>query len=583
MTDFAAHWNSILKGDEKNQVDIVASIHEDGINHFLTRHFEIDQTLPQDNRKYYRVFERTFETFGDERKFKLTLSLTEALRLKLPPFTKAMHLADDFEDTTKWNSFDFLTNGPELIATNNDNKSLVEIIAPGVSVSVEWPNLDTTKPPHNWTIPPFQVFGQAELQLNQEGSDFFVTIIPKLIKIDIPRNQILKDTILNSIQNSPTSIQPLLEDCEEKFVDLFIIAANIAAYEQTPKLITSIKLPVPIIQERPIQPAAFDISRNIMTVGCGIDKVSLENFNEDNITMKTFELEYVIKRDIQKSGGLQNIVFKNAKGKNIKSPTQLITRSKEEQESYFKYTNEFIKEQHDFLQSIKEGLKESSDEHNELQGLDEAFAIGINEYFFDAIVSSVIPKPKSRCENEVSLGLVKGYICHWSSFRNPDVSISPNAVFAGSVDINVGGSIHACVKKFWDCSWRWACAKLALAIVGRPTLKIQILKADGIRTLAQLDAGDLHLATNLPFPFNEIVKFFSSVIIKFIIAFSNILAVLLTFYILKPEFKVEQLSLKLNLKNFSSFFFERTNSPSQDATKNKFICFKTSIVILKLE
>lgn len=584
MTDFGAHWNTFLSDDSKSQVDIIVSIHEEGINHFLNRSFEIDQTLPAENKKFHRVFERTFDTFGDERKFKVTLALNEAIKVKLPPFTSANHLSKAFEeeDPSSWNAFEYPTDGPELIATNDENENMIEIAAPAVSIEMEWPNLDPSKPPHSWKIPPFQVVGQAELQLSQEDADFYTTIVPKFIKIDIPRNTSLLQELRKEVGQIPEDAKRFVDNCEDKFVDLFIIAANIAAYEQTPKLVTSIKLPVPVIKDRPVQPAAFNISRDIMTVGFGIDKVSLENFNENLISAKSNELDFAIKRDLDKAGGLINVAYKNAEGKTIKSPTQLIARGEAEQDVYFSNTNQFIQEQQAYLMDIKKGLPELKTTEDEAILNTEAFAIGINEYFFDTIVNSAIPTPKHKCEKEERIGPVKGYVCHWTAFRNPDIGISQNAELSGAVDINIGGSIHGCVKKFWDCSWRWACAKLALAVVGRPRISIKILKANGIRTLAQFDAGGLRLATNLPTPFRQVVEFFSSMIIKFLVAFANVLAGVLSFYVLKPEFEVESLSLRLQLRKFSSFYFERTESPSQDPTKNKFIGYKTNLAVTKL-
>jgi hypothetical protein len=577
MYDYKQQWAEILIEDEKNQVDILASLHENGINNFLTRHFEIDSQLPIQERKYNQVFERTFQTFGDSRKFKITLTLTNAIKIKLPPFTEANSLSPNFKDKSGWESFDSPFDGPELKASNKDGENLVQIIAPGVTISMEWPRLNgNTLPPWTFVIPPFEVLGLAELELNQEGLDFFVKIIPKLIKIDIPRND-LKELIQNNIDESDSEYKTILEDCEEKFIDLFIIAANIAAYEQTPKLVTSIKIPVPVIQERPIQPACLDISNDILTVGFGIDKINLDKFNDKILSEKSQELEVLINKDIEEAGGIFNIAFKNSDGKKIITPNQLLPREIKDQDVFFVNTNSFITKEQKYIQSFE---NDTINQASSIAG-DETFAIGINEYFFDTIVNSVLPQPKSRCEKEWQAGPVKGFICHWTSFTNPDISISSAAVLTGSVDINVGGSINACVKKFWDCSWKWACAKLALALVGRPSISLKILPADGIRLFAQI-SGNINLATNLPFPFNKVVEALSSVVFKFIMAFINVLASLLTFYVVKPTIEIQDLHLKLSFKNFSSFYFQRPTGSNHSITKDKFICFKTDLKVEKL-
>jgi hypothetical protein len=579
MNDFSTHWNKILTGDEKNQVDVIVSLHEDGINHFLSKHFEIDRTLPAEERKYLQVFERVFQTFGDKRSFKITLSLTEAIKIKLPPFTDGKSLSPSFKKTSGWEAIHYPNDGPELIGSNSAGENLIEMVAPGITVTMEWPKLDGTIPPWTFVIPPFEVIAQAELQLYQEEQDFFVKMIPKFILFDIPRHN-LQTLLQNQVRSADSEFQLMLTECEEKFIDLFIIAANIAAYEQTPKLVTSIKLPVPVIKERPIQPAAFDISNDILTVGFGIDKVLLDNFNTNLLKSKSQELEVAIATDIERANGLLNIVYKNAEGKKLKTPNQLIARPDEEIDTLLSHTNAFIKKQEAYLKTFEE-------EETVVAGIDkldyasEAFAIGINEYFFDVIVNSALPQPKHRCENDVELGLVKGYICHWSAFSNPDVSISSSAVLSGAVDINIGGSIHACVKKFWDCSWKWACAKLALALVGRPKISLTLLSADGIKLLAQL-SGDVRIASNLPYPFNKVVEALSKLVIKFIMAFINLLAVILTFFVLKPKIDLEDLHLRLTLKDFSRFYFQRTGNTSGIPTKNKFVCFKTNVSVTKI-
>ena len=81
------------------------------------------------------------------------------------------------------NAFDYPTNGPNLTASYIeeqlvDKKSLVEIVASEVTVELEWPNLKPGQPPHKFKIPAFEVVGTAELELNQEGNDFFISIIP---------------------------------------------------------------------------------------------------------------------------------------------------------------------------------------------------------------------------------------------------------------------------------------------------------------------------------------------------------------------------------------------------------------------
>ena len=571
-----------------NRVDIIASLSEKGINHFLSRIFEIDQGLPDAEKKFTRTFERSFDTFDDQRKFKITLSLLKPVEVKLPPFTAGIFSGKKVSKKDLGNAFDYPTNGPNLTASYIeeqlvDKKSLVEIVASEVTVELEWPNLKPGQPPHKFKIPAFEVVGTAELELNQEGNDFFISIIPQSIKINIS-SAVLSSIIASRIKEIGAK-ELTTPECEQKFVDLFIIAANIVAYEQTPKLITSIKLPAPTIKDRPIQPSTFNISDNFLTMGFSIDKVNLQKFNENILSSKEMALDFALNTDIEKAGSLEKIVYQKVKGnKDGNTLLAVVIHGLENQLKQFQEVNTLIKKDKDYVASI-----ENEEEYKYLNDVafsatdttDKSYAIGINEYFFDTIVDSSIPSPKHRCEKERRLGPVKGYVCHWKSFRDPDISVNRNASVSGSVYLNLGGSIHACVKKFWDCSWRWQCGKLSLGIAGRPKLDIALRKANGIRLVSKVNLGGLRVVSNLPFPFNKIIEFFGSLVFKVIEAFINSLAALLTFFVIRPDFEIESLHAKLLLRNFNSFYFKRSDG-DEDITKNKFIAFETELQIIKI-
>ncbi len=140
--NYAEHWNSLLTGNEKDNVDVIVSIHEQGINHLLSRHFEIDKTLPLKDQKYFRVFEKKFKTFEDERKFKITLELLRPIEVRFPPFTFDENSKK--ENSKKWQKIDYPINGPELIAKNSEFGDLIEVVAPEVSIKMEWPKLNGT-------------------------------------------------------------------------------------------------------------------------------------------------------------------------------------------------------------------------------------------------------------------------------------------------------------------------------------------------------------------------------------------------------------------------------------------------------
>ena len=576
MADFVSHWDNFFSDAINSNVDVIASMHEDGVNHFLRRHFEIDATLPIEDRKFFQQFERKFKTFDDERLFKITLELKSPLEVRFPPFTY------DKNNSNKWQKVDYPTDSG-LIAKNTEFDDLIEIVAPSVTIKMEWPRLDGTNPPWSFTIPPFEVYSLSYLQLLKEDSEFFVKIIPKKIKLDIPRQKFFEKIALKEFENNK-ELAKLFNENEEKFVDLFIIAANIAAYEQTPKLVTSIKVPIPTIQERPLLPAAFDISNNIMTVGFGLDDTTLEQTNNEVINQKYQEFNFNLKQDIENAGGLYKMVYDDI---SLKRAHFAEPKAPEDFDKLLVNTNLYL----DKLKNELEPL--DSDSIGELEENDSlvssgTFAFGVNEYLFDELARAALPSPKHDCTDSVRiLDVVKGHVCSWTRFNNIDITISKTptngAEFKGECGIDIGGAIHACVKRFWDCSWRWTCSKLRLGIKGRPgiSLKVNSRPQNGIRLLAQVIQGDLRIVTNLRWPFNKVIEFFSSLVFKTIIAFINILAGVLSFVLLKPKFDMEDFKMSLRLKSFSNFYFERkgTDVPIE---KKKFIAFKTDLSVTKL-
>lgn len=168
-------------------------------------------------------------------------------------------------------------------------------------------------------------------------------------------------------------------------------------------------------------------------------------------------------------------------------------------------------------------------------------------------------------------------MCYWSKFKDPDVHIQNSGILVGSVNIDVGGAIEACVKKFYDCSWEWKCSKLSLAVKGRPKIKLKLKKSKGVSLLAQLD-GRLYLDTNLPWPFNKIVSGLSGVVWSFLKGFINILLVALSFVVIKPEFSLPNQLTKIKLRDFTPFYFERPKVAGNIDSKKRFIGYKGGLI-----
>ncbi len=561
MNDYNAHWTQILSKEGTQNVDFITSLDENGINHFLTKHHEIDSKV------YKKVFEKTFNTQSDTRKFVVELEVKAPIEIQFPPFSPGP-LSNVFSDTKNWVKLDNKHRGPEL-RTDSSN---LHIYCKQVNVKLTWPKFSGGG---TWSmsLDPFDVYAQSKIQLNQDDDGYYCTIIPQKLQFDIPRAQAIATQLSKAMENAPAEIRAEYDECQEKITDLFIIAANIAATEQTPKLVRNIQVPVPVIADKPVMPALLDLSNNILSIGFGLDKVKLEQKEGEHMSKNLIDLESALNKDVKTSGGLLKLISKNYKDQEHFEDIEFL--SEEEVQKKLVNSELYIAEQENILADFN-ALNDDDSYLQKIAAVADAYAIGINEYFFDTVVNSVIPGPKHKCSGWLNLKLAKGRVCHWSKFKNPDVQIKPTGKLVGGVNIDIGGAIEACVKKFYDCSWEWKCSKLSLAVKGRPEIKVELKRSKGVRMLAQLD-GKLRLDTNLPWPFNKIVRGFSGVIWTFVKGFINIILAALSFVVIKPEFKLPQMETRIKLRNFTPFYFERPESDGVTGSKTRFIGYKGGI------
>ncbi|RKR06435.1 hypothetical protein CLV91_3395 [Maribacter vaceletii] len=562
MNIYQTQWNEILKKEGTQNVDVITSIKENGINHFLEKHHQFDSL------SYKKTFEKAFDSHNTKRKFKVEISLNKPVEIQFPPFTSVKH-NESYRLKKDWFELEAKHNSPELKAPSKEADPNIRINAKEIVIKIEWDKLNTTG---KWsiTLNPFEVLAESYIKLNQDADGYFLTIVPTLLKFDIPRNEV--QSKIKNLSNS----EALVGECEEKITDLFIIAANIAATEQTPKLVRNIQIPAPVIADKPLNPALLDISNNILTIGFGLDKQQLRIDNQKYITKSFYDLKSNINKDIEENGGLEKMVSTNySQNRSIEDIEFL---EEEEILEKFKNTNILITKLENQVTS------NFTDETQELLELDksikDAYAFGINEYFFDTIVDTTIPEPQSDCTKWLNIKLAKGRICHWSKFTNSDIKISNTAVLSGGVNVDVGGAIEACIKKAYDCSWEWICSKLSMSIKGRPKINLKLKKSRGVSLLAQLD-GRLYLDVNLPWPFNKIVKGLTGLVWTFLKGFINILLALLSFVVIKPVFSIPNQKTKLRLLDFDSFYYERPQIKGNFPAKNKFIGYKGGLLAIK--
>jgi|GEM_PF-4493772 hypothetical protein len=564
-TDYPGIWNSILGQPGTQNVDVIASLNEDGINNYLQAHFTID------NRVYHRVIKKVFNTQTDSREFTVSLDIGAPLQIQFPPF-RDQAIAREYTNKQSWYKLESDHDGPEISALMDDTNK-IQVYCNSINITLTWPKLhpaagDTS--PWSITLKTLKVFAEAFAILKNDQDGYFVSLIPTIVKVDVANPlQLTKDMF--KIDRALTAAeQQLLDDCQQKFTDLFVIAADIIATEQAPKLVRNLRIPVPTIKDRPILPSLLNISQNCLTVGAGIDKPKAQKALQAAFDKHAARLQANMEADIEKAGGLLKLVSNNEtvpsrfEDLKLKSPEEVI-RS-------FTGTQEF-------LRTFADRVAVSAPAANirSASVVDNAYAIGINQYFFQTIVSSIIPAPKNDCSGWLDLKVVRGRACYWVKFDDPTVVVSPNASLTGGVNIDIGGSIEACIRKFWDCSWSWSCGSLALSLKGRPTITLKLLTNNGVNFTAQM-GGSLYFDVNLPFPFNKIINALTSIIGQVIIGIINIFLGLLQFVVIYPVITVPQQITKIKLRDFNSFYYPRPVLPGSGDPKNHFIAYKGGLI-----
>ncbi|HRG57968.1 MAG TPA: hypothetical protein PK323_03370 [Bacteroidia bacterium] len=563
-TNYPNIWNSILNKVGTQNVDIIASINEAGLNSYLQQHHK------NDNRVYHKEIKKIFNTQNDMREFKVNLDISSPLQIQFPPYQDPT-ISNEFRNKDRWYGLESEHDGPELDALK-DEENKIQVYCNTIEIKLTWPKLHPKPgetPTWEFTLKSLKVYSEAFAILNNDQDGYYVTLIPTAVRFDVSNPSELTKSLLAQAKKLPLTEAKLLDECQEKFTDLFVIALNVLATEQAPKLVRNIRIPIPVIKDRPILPSVFNISQNCMTVGAGIDKTKAEKTLQASFEKYMTQLRAKMDEDIDKGGGIMKIISKNEKPP--KDFEELELKTNAEIKKAFARTNKFIL---DLQAKIKGFQKEEKKKVAKSRSvIADAYSLAINEYFFDNIFHSVIPSPKHECTGWLDLAAVRGKACYWVKFFDPNATINPNASFTGAVNIDVGGSIEACVRKFWDCSWGWSCGSLALSVKGRPNISIKLLTSSGVRVAAQM-GGSLYLDTNLPFPFDKIINAVTSIIGDFVIAMINIVLGLLSFVVFYPELTVPKQRTKIFLRDFNSFNYNRPVIPGNDDSKNKFLGFK---------
>ena len=540
---YKEHWNTLLSKPGTQAIDVIASMKEVTVNEFLKSHFKYD------NKHYTLPVERTFDANGKPLTFRLTVTIEEPLVIGFPPFqqNKVSALFDTMT-SAKWTE---LEEPPVVhrVPQASDPVPNIHIGCPKLSLLLEWEKLDGSG---KWDL---------KIEKIEAIAEGFLEVIPKpegsAIKIHPTKVFFDKaDTNFSTkITKALEAADPaLIASTDEKLRDLIVILLNVAATQAIPNFIREIPIPTATIKDKNITLSYLNLENNMLTFGATLDASSLRNDSQMlyNRTLQHFNV--IIGEDIAEAGGMEAFFDSNQKLLSEKEVDKKLPR-----------TTALIKRL-ESLNSVSTSKPETIEKALLGTKVPEGLAIGINEYFLDTLANVSLPDPTSECTDWKAFWGVRGRVCWWSRITNADITITDTAggfQLAGGVAVDVGGALDGCVKKFWDCSWKWACERYGLALRDRPEVAVEI-KDDGkgILLVAKIIRMP-KLEADLPFPFDKVVEFFGNVIIKALKVVFNLILSRIKVRIVPEDIAipVEGHKTGLRLSDFDAFYFKRPSGP----------------------
>jgi len=556
-TSFSDHWRTVL--GTTPLPDVVASIREEALTEFLRVHHQVD------NDRYTFKVEREFIVDGTTRKFELVVKAETPLRIDLAPFSTSAQ--------SNWTQVEAPSGAPRLGSTVMDDPvANVRLSCDKVALTLKWPKLDGTG---QWAFspPPLRMFAEAYLALEQtapsggEVYQFRLRIQPLRVRLEQAR---LNDIVEKALKAAG-------DDERQAFTDLLIIAFNVVAAEYAPKLVRDFDIPVPIVAKQRIVPCTLAVRDKIVTVGGAVNLRTAAQEAMEATDRAIAAVESAMHQDIAEHGGFDKLVLREGQTEGG-NPQDIKVYSADEVRKRMRRTDALLKELNTTLAGQQDGPQTAK---KTLAGptaaVSDGAALGVDEYLLDNIVRAAVPQPRSGCSDWVTLlEAVRGRACYWARVFDPDVSIN-GTTLSGSTSVDVGGALEACVRKFWDCSWRWECGSLSIGVAGRPQVVFFLeTGAGGIAFKARIN-GNVKLVTNLPFPFDKVIEAFGAVIITIVEALVNLFLALVTFQIVVPEVKIQNQKTKVVFGRFVPFAFTRTTTASMLPGQGPFIAFGADV------
>lgn len=558
--NFKDRWDKVLKDTNTLTTDVMGSFGEDFLNEFLKTHFKNNHGNSKD-RTYHIKIERTFDDHGTGRTFTVTLAIDKPLVIELPPLSKSGPFASEFQDRRGWIQLPSVQTGRGFRAlATGGTPAVVRLVAPQIAVRFKWPKLQGGG---DWEFPedgPLLLWAliEAELELRSTKPDPAQPEVQQTLRIQVrsikfqeTSKLIWKTLVPSYVAALSDAERKLWRADEQKFKDLIIIAMNIAATEYGPKLVQNIPLPTPMIQKRKLYPSLFDAGDKILTLGFSLDLPAYIADTRAAITKNIKTFEALVELDLADLGGMEGLVRAQETGRK-QSFSKLFPRSSA------------------FSRSLE--MRARPVRAAKLRASAPNVAVAVDEFLLDALAADALPAPHEDCTGWATALVLRGRICYWVRLFDADVLVASPANVTGAVHVDVGGAVEGCIKKFWDCSWNWACLRLSLSVVGVPAIELSLKSGDGLIFTAQL-RGKVTLDSNLPEPLDWVIGQLGNLVWEFIKVFLNSVIAQIEFKIVPPEIELKDEKVKIKLSGFVPAFYSRPNvaAPNYPESRRRFL------------
>ncbi|MEZ6030990.1 MAG: hypothetical protein R3C46_14755 [Hyphomonadaceae bacterium] len=552
MIKFEDHWRKLL-GAAQDNGDIIASIREEAINHYLEKHFDLDKPKYSVIRT---IVGKIADATGAVRDVPITMTVSakSPLIMDFAPIKSAASVSGNWTDV------------PSPEATPNLSQGNIGVRTDKVQFQLEWKSVYSPGQTFSWKPSPvlFEAEGYVELITIEEPTEESRHALKLQVlraRFDRPSVSVVEKELQDLIAKLPAADAAIVKKhAVEKFDELLVVALNTAAIEVAPRFAASVEIPVTVVAQKRLTPRALLVSDNIVTVSFGLAEDQLRMEADAALKRAQVEIMSALEEDIEAAGGLRNLVvdqpdrvawddLEALRKVVILPPDEVAVRLTRTQGASRRYGERAQRE----IQIADTAAKGNPTKAT----VNDGVGIALNEYLLDSIAATFARSSPKECTAWLDLVGVRGRACYWARLYDPDVDVDQSGgtlVVGGKVSVDVGGSLEGCVRKFWDCSWKWACSEIRMAVVGRPQIDLSLLQNKYIAFSARI-RGALQLETNLPFPFDKIAAAVSRLVWEAIKAVLNVFLAQIQIVLVPPKFEIPKQETGMALSNFAPSYF----------------------------